>query len=336
MKSNKIARICTVVALVGTAVPVASQPADAKGSSKASSKTPAAMYEWESPAEGFNTKTYFYDTGTEVVAFDAQFTPQAAGAAIAFLRSKTRNPITYLVVTHPNPDKFNGASVFQAAGAKVISSEATAKAIPIVHAYKKKFFVNVAKSFTDSTYPAQAAIDQTFTGSLTLKLKGGAKVKLRELTNPGVSTTQTVAVISSAKSIVVGDLVHNDAHAWLEGGITGNVSEGAPKPNLDGWIADLNEITKLVPASWQILGGRGTTTSVGVAIPKQIAYLKAGDQLVTTAVKALGDRKADVAKNPGLLSDELTKAFATRFPTYKLDYMITYGIYGLVAQKVSA
>jgi hypothetical protein len=26
------------------------------------------MYEWESPAEGFNTKTYFYDTGSEVVA----------------------------------------------------------------------------------------------------------------------------------------------------------------------------------------------------------------------------------------------------------------------------
>jgi hypothetical protein len=33
------------------------------------------------------------------------------------------------VITHPNPDKFNGAPAFQAAGATMIASEATVEAL---------------------------------------------------------------------------------------------------------------------------------------------------------------------------------------------------------------
>src|SRR5918993_703493 len=64
------------------------------------------LYTYDSGEAGFFTKTYFYDTGTEVVAFDAQFTPELGEAAIASLREQTDNPISYLVITHPNPDKF--------------------------------------------------------------------------------------------------------------------------------------------------------------------------------------------------------------------------------------
>src|SRR5262245_36344102 len=66
------------------------------------------MYAYESDGNGFNTKNFFYDNGEEVVVFDTQFTPDLAEKSIAFLRTKTANPITYVVVTHPNPDKFNG------------------------------------------------------------------------------------------------------------------------------------------------------------------------------------------------------------------------------------
>jgi glyoxylase-like metal-dependent hydrolase (beta-lactamase superfamily II) len=328
--SNKTNRFL-LAAIAGTLGLTALQSPVATAASGVS-KAKAAIYEWESPAEGFNTKTYFYDTGKEVVAFDAQFTPQAATAAIAFLRTKTTNPIRYVVVTHPNPDKFNGTGVFRSEGATVVSSKATADAIAGVHAYKKYFFVNIAKSFTETTYPAQATIDQTFTGTMSLKLKGNTKVQLTELVSPGVSSTQTVAILPNLKSIVVGDLVHNNAHAWLEGGIV----NGAPKPTIDGWINDLTQVSKLAPASWTVLGGRGTNATVSVAIPKQISYLKAADQLVTETVRGLGDRRAATIKNPGLISDELTASFKEKYPAYKLDYMITYGIYGLVAQKLAS
>ena len=128
-----------------------------------------ALYTFDSGEAGFFTKTYFYDTGSEVVAFDAQFTPELAEAAIASLREQTDNPITYLVITHPNPDKFNGAPAFQEEGAEVIASEATEAAIPGVHEYKKAGFVGMGM-FTEETYPQQATVDETFTGTHTLEL----------------------------------------------------------------------------------------------------------------------------------------------------------------------
>ena len=151
-----------------------------------------ALYTFDSGEAGFFTKTYFYDTGSEVVAFDAQFTPELAEAAIASLREQTDNPITYLVITHPNPDKFNGAPAFQEEGAEVIASEATEAAIPGVHEYKKAGFVGMGM-FTEETYPQQATVDETFTGTHTIELGDGKTVELSELSQSGVSSTQTVA-----------------------------------------------------------------------------------------------------------------------------------------------
>src|SRR2546430_2474126 len=80
-------------------------PAQAR---EAQSKAAQKMYVYESDANGFNTKTIFYDNGEEVVAFDTQFTPELARKAIDYLRTQTSRPLTYAVITHPNPDKFNG------------------------------------------------------------------------------------------------------------------------------------------------------------------------------------------------------------------------------------
>ncbi|HEX5497813.1 MAG TPA: MBL fold metallo-hydrolase, partial [Thermomicrobiales bacterium] len=173
---------------------------------------------FESDANGFNTKTFFYDTGDQVVAFDTQFTPDLAKLAIAALRAQTTKPLVYAVITHPNPDKFNGVSAFQAAGAKAVASRATVEAMPGVQAYKKAFFVG-AGMFTDATYPALGAIDQSFAGTTTLDLGSGKTVRLWELGQPGVSSTQTVAFIPELNALIVGDLVHHRTHAWLEGGI---------------------------------------------------------------------------------------------------------------------
>ena len=73
----------------------------------------------------------------------------------------------------------------------------TAKAMPDVHAYKKYYFVNIAKMFTEESYPALGTIDSTFDEQLDLQLDSGEKIQLRELSRPGVSTTQTVALVPS-------------------------------------------------------------------------------------------------------------------------------------------
>jgi glyoxylase-like metal-dependent hydrolase (beta-lactamase superfamily II) len=322
-----VALILMLATLVAGRVPAAAQSATPVVGAEG-----GALYTYDSGEAGFFTKTYFYDTGSEVVAFDAQFTPELAEAAIASLREQTDNPITYLVITHPNPDKFNGAPAFQAAGATVIASDATAEAIPGVHAYKKAGFIGMGM-FTEETYPQQATVDETFTGTHTIELSDGKTVELSELSDPGVSSTQTVAFVPELTALMVGDLVHHQLHAWLEGGIV----NGQATPTLDGWVADLQELEERFTADPEptVYGGRGEAAPLSVAVADQIAYLQKADQIVTDYVAGLGDKKSELSSDKAgehyaAIQAELEQAF----PDYAFPDMISFSVYGLVNSKL--
>jgi glyoxylase-like metal-dependent hydrolase (beta-lactamase superfamily II) len=330
-----------ILAFIVAVLPLPTIPAAARQASPAAWTEDGTLYTFDSGPDGFFTKTYFYDTGSEVVAFDAQFTPQLAQAAIDDLRTHTDNPITYLVITHPNPDKFNGAPVFQAEGATVIASDATAAAMSGVHDYKKAVFVGMGM-FTEETYPRLATVDETFAGTTIIELRGAGKtvelrgvgktVELRELSQPGVSSTQTVALVPELNALVVGDLVHHQSHAWLEGGIV----DGQAVPALDGWIADLHELETWYGAEPEptVYGGRGEATPLSVAVADQIAYLEQADQIVTDYVAGLGDRQSELSGDTAgghyaAIQVELEQAF----PNYAFPNMIGVSVYGLVNAK---
>ena len=315
-----------------TAFPLNVPSVDAQSATPVVGSEGGALYTYDSREAGFFTKTYFYDTGTEVVAFDAQFTPDLAEAAIASLREQTANPIAFLVITHPNPDKFNGAPAFQEEGAKVIASEATAAAIPGVHAYKKAGFVGMGM-FTEETYPQQATVDETFSDTMMIELSDGKRVELSELREPGVSSTQTVAFIPELNALIVGDLVHHKLHAWLEGGIV----NGQATPTIDGWIADLRELQTTFAGDPEptVYGGRGEPAPLSVAVADQIAYLQKADQIVTDYVAGLGDRKSELSSDKAgehyaAIQAELEKAF----PDYAFPDMISFSVFGLVNSKL--
>ena len=126
-----------------------------------------AVHTFTSAEAGFHTNSQWVDTGSEVVVFDAQFTPELAQELLAEIQAATDSPVRYVVITHPNPDKFNGASVFRDVGAEVVASQATAEAMPAVHAYKKAYFTSVGL-FTDATYPTLPPVDTTFTDTLDI------------------------------------------------------------------------------------------------------------------------------------------------------------------------
>ncbi len=109
--------------------------------------------------------------------------------------------------------------------------------------------------FTEETYPQQATVDETFTGTHTLELSDGKTVELSELSQSGVSSTQTVALIPELNALIVGDLVHHKLHAWLEGGIV----NGQATPTIEGWIADLQELETTFGGDPEptVYGGRG-------------------------------------------------------------------------------
>jgi glyoxylase-like metal-dependent hydrolase (beta-lactamase superfamily II) len=339
---SRFAFLPPVAALVLASMSVAGcaeslEPAPSSSSEDVTSPSPAPapaapLETFTSDAAGFDTHSFWLDTGSEVVVFDAQFTESYAEQLIAQIRAKTHRPIRWVVVTHPNPDKFNGATAFQKIGARVVASESTKAAIPGVHAYKKNYFVNVAHTFTEETYPAEASIDVTFRGDLDLPLEGGAKVHLHELVHRGVSSTQTVAIIPARSALVVGDLVHVRAHAWLEGGIV----DGQPTPDLASWSSALDELLDL-PSSLSpgatVYGGRGETADIETAVAAEKAYLDRMNRLVASYVDGLGPAKSELfGPELGTHAKTIAALAEQAFPDYALDYMIEYGVYGLAQQ----
>jgi glyoxylase-like metal-dependent hydrolase (beta-lactamase superfamily II) len=282
-----------------------------------------------SDAEGFDTRTYWYDDGQEVTVIDTQFVPALTEAMVAKIRASTASPITRVIVTHPNPDKFNGLSVLHALGAESIASARTAVAMPGVHAYKKYFWTQVAKSFTDADYPKLEAVKTTFRGRYTVRLKSGETLTLTELKNPAVSSTQTVVRIDRTGDLLVGDLVHHKAHLWLEGGIV----DGQPRPDLKAWKAALAELPAL--GSGRVYGGRGESATVKEAVASGLAYLQRADDLVSAYA-----RRAPVAelKDAALAQPHyaaIQKELEAAFPSYALGYLVGYGVYGLVNRKLA-
>jgi glyoxylase-like metal-dependent hydrolase (beta-lactamase superfamily II) len=294
--------------------------------------TNSRIIEFKSGPEGFDTRSFFYEGAQEVVAIDAQFTPELARQSIKHLRTYTDKPISWLVITHPNPDKFNGASVFKAEGAKIVASQRTIEAIEGVHAYKKYYFVKMAKMFTNENYPSPVPVDESFGDRLTLNLKGGERMELTELGRPGISSNQTVVWVPATKALFVGDLVHHKVHAWLEGGIV----NGQPKPELASWIAVLNDLKRSYPANTQVLGGRGDTANLSDAVALQVTYLTNARKIVRDYIVSLGQRTGELSnENAGQHYKALAQAFERTFPRYTLPYMIEYGVYGLVNAELA-
>ncbi|HEU4411375.1 MAG TPA: MBL fold metallo-hydrolase [Polyangiaceae bacterium] len=301
---------------------------DDKGPGAGAGPAAGTLYTFTSDPAGFDTHSFYYDTGREVVVFDAQFTEGHARALIDDVRAHTASPITYVVITHPNPDKFQGVGPFRELGAKVVASRATGDAVPGVYAYKKGYFTTVAKTFTPESYPPPPVIDVTFSGSYELPLGGGARVELRELAHGGVTTTQTVAHVPALKALVVGDLVHHRAHAWLEGGIRG----GKPDPDLGSWRAALDELASGF-AGTTVYGGRGEAAPVEAAVADEKAYLERVESIVREYVGSLGPRKAELAgERAAEHHQELARRIASAFPEYALSYLIEYGVYGLAGE----
>jgi glyoxylase-like metal-dependent hydrolase (beta-lactamase superfamily II) len=289
------------------------------------------LHVFTSDAAGFNTHSVWYDDGKEVTVVDAQFTTQAAEALVADIRKKTTLPITRIIVTHPNSDKFNGLSVFNKEGAESIASAKTAADMPGADAYKRYFWINIAKAFTEATYPKLEVIKTTYSGKHVITLKSGETISLFELAQPGISSNQTVVRIDQSGDLIVGDLVHSNNHAWLEGGIV----DGKPVPTIAGWKADLAVIATL--GKGKVYGGRGDFLPVAEAVAQQTAYLDKADEVVTAYIAGLGDKVtelSDPAKQGahfGAIQAEMVKAF----PDYKFGDLVGYSVYGLVQQKLA-
>ena len=316
MRKAQLIVVASIVSLFVSAC-AGTSPSDGRAHGEHAEEGPGELHRFTSSAEGFHTHTYYYDTGKEVVVFDAQFTRSAARAVIEDIRERTDSPITHLVITHANPDKFNGANVFRELGAEVIASRQTVEAMPGVHAYKKHYFVEVAGTFTAQTYPELPQVDVTFSGQKTLQLSSGHEVLLRHIDRSAVAPTHTVAHIPSLDALVVGDLIHHGVHAWLEGPIV----DGRPRPDLRAWKSALEELDRFEGVV--VYGGRGESAPLEEAVAAQMHYLTEVEQIVREHLQ--GHEGTPDEQTNAAVAGQVIDAF----PQYDHNYMVEYSIYGL-------
>ena len=279
--------------------------------------------------QGFDTHTFYYDDGKEVVLIDTQFVPQLTQAMVEQVKAGTRSPITRVVVTHPNPDKFNGLAYLHGLGVRSISSAQVAGDMPAVHAYKKAFWTETMKAFAPQDYPKFEPVQERFEDRRTIRLASGETITLFALKHAGVAEHQVAVRIDATGDLIVGDLVHHGAHAWLEGGLV----DGRPRPKIDAWVAALDELPALAAGHPQakVYGGRGEFVPVVQAVRAQKAYLLQTREIVSGYVGTLGDKRVELA-DPHTATAHWTALqarVAAAFPGYKLPYMVGYSVYGL-------
>ena len=278
---------------------------------------------------GFNTHTYYYDDGEEVTIIDTQFVPALTEAMISKIQSETSSPITRVVVTHPNPDKFNGLSVLHKLGASSMASKATADAMQTVHEYKKYYWVKIANAFTEENYPQLEPVNASFEGEQIITLKSGETLTLIELKHAGVSSTQTVVRVDNTGDLIVGDLVHYQAHAWLEGGIV----ESKAMPDIESWILAVKELPAL--GSGNIYGGRGQVGTVEQAVSYQTEYLAKAETIVSEYLSSIDTSELGDSSMAQKHYANIQQKFEQAYPDITLSYLIGYGIYGLVNSLVT-
>lgn len=285
--------------------------------------------------QGFDTHTFYYDDGQEVVLIDTQFVPALTAAMLEQIHRETRSPVTRVIVTHPNPDKFNGLAYLHKLGVHSLSSEGVATAMPSVNDYKQHFWIQTMKSFTAITYPKFENVQETFKGRQTLRLASGETLTLIELAHAGVASKQVVVRIDQTGDLIVGDLVHHRAHAWLEGALI----NGRPQPVLSEWIAALDELPALANGhpEAKIYGGRGEFVSVIKAVQEQQRYLTQSEKIVDAYMHSLSTAERQQLRDETMARphyQRLQQRFTEAFPDYRLPYMIGYSVYGLVQSRL--
>lgn len=201
---------------------------------------------------GFATSSYWIEGPTGVVVIDTQFLPSAAEEMIPWIEASTGKKIALAVVLHPNPDKFNGTAAFQKRGIRVVTSDEVQALIPKVHEDRKRSFYGRYKP----DYPETAPVLESFGAKTTTLTAGGVTLKAHVM---GAGCSEAHVVVEFDGHLFPGDLVANDAHAWLEIGRT------------DEWLKRLAEMRALEPRF--VHPGRGPSGGAGL-LDAQEGYLR--------------------------------------------------------------
>jgi glyoxylase-like metal-dependent hydrolase (beta-lactamase superfamily II) len=250
----------------------------------------AGVHTWTSTPWSFRTNSFWIEAPEGVIVIDTQFLTSSAEDLLDHIATQTDKPVVLAVVLHPNPDKFNGAEVFQRRGIKVITSAQVLDKVPAVAAQRRRAFAQrYAPHYPTQDPPLTAFGDATQTLSVA-----GTQLTLHVLPGPGCSDAHVVATWSG--HAFTGDLVASGTHAWLELGYA------------SPWLDRLDEIAALQPA--RVHPGRGPSggpellTAQRAYLERVLAIIRAQDLSAPPSDDAIARVKAQLlAEYPDLTLD---------------------------------
>ena len=151
----------------------------------------------------------FIVTSQGVVVVDALASPRQGEALLGVIRSVTRQPVRWLVLTHHHPDHHFGAIVFKRAGARVIAHPDTRVLASdggrdaLVADWVRLVGLDAMRGFEFADVP-----DRPVTGSDTLRLGGRTIV----ITHPGAahSAGDLMVWLPKERVLFAGDLLIED------------------------------------------------------------------------------------------------------------------------------
>lgn len=305
-------RLCVALVLA-TPLACAPKPADtdkpeagakAAESAEGASRLPddARIGRYVSSPWGFSTVSYWIEGEEGVVVIDTQFLPSAARELLRVAEDMTQKPVVAAIVLHPNPDKFNGAAVFQERGVPVLTSDQVIAAIPSVHAKRLAAFGERYRP----DYPETAPTLESFgDASTTLELAG---LPLQAIVlGPGCSDAHVAIAFDG--HLFVGDLVATDGHAWLELGY------------IEEWRARLAQLQALAPK--HVHPGRGPSAGA-VALVDQDRYLALVAAIVDQERARLGE--APTRADLGAAIDRARARVVEAYPGLRFPVFLEIGI----------
>ncbi len=244
----------------------------------------------------FSTTSYWIEGPTGLVLIDAQFTPSQAEKFVNAAEAATHKKAALAIVLHPNPDKFNGTSVFQKRGIKVITSKQVKVKIPGVFKQRTEAFA----SRYAPDWPTEEPAPESFGDADTTVEAGGVKVRLHVV---GAGCSEAHVVAEWEGHIFPGDLVAKGNHSWLELG----------KPH--EWLDRIKEMEALKPKV--VHTGRS-----GTGGPE---LLTAETKYLRDVMKAVSEEKPKMPIPDGALA-RVAKRIEDQYPSYGYAVFLNIGL----------
>ncbi len=265
--------------------------------------TTITVTEWVSERDPLFVRSAILEGPTELGLIDTQFTIANALRLAADLLERGK-PLTWIYITHPHLDHFNGVATFRHVFPAVqVYAQPAALAVlaPMVATRQAALGSGVLGGATNLPTESPRGI-QAVPGP-QLHLDG---LPIDILTGPGDHPDSSVVWIPSARTVVAGDVVFAKTHAF-----TGDHRDIA------GWIALVERIQALDPATVVVGHGPPAARHDAQVLAEQIRWLR--------------DFQAAIAVQDAPAHVEAT--MTQSYPDYANDFIFafSYGVAPLAA-----